>query len=82
MRITSAAQRWKVFNTCLTHLILVLIYYLPVILAYILGNMKLVQLLDLFTAVLAVCVTLPAMLNPIIYSLKTEELKDKLVIFF
>lgn len=34
LRIASATQRWKAFNTCLTHMILVFIYYLPVILAY------------------------------------------------
>ncbi|XP_026790452.1 odorant receptor 107-1 [Pangasianodon hypophthalmus] len=82
LRIASTTQRWKAFNTCLTHMILVLMYYLPVILAYILGNLKLLQSIDIYTAVLTVCVTLPAMLNPIIYSLKTEELRDKLLIFF
>ncbi|XP_058270039.1 olfactory receptor 52K1-like [Hemibagrus wyckioides] len=82
LRIASTTQCWKAFNTCLTHMILVLIYYMPVILAYILGNLRLVQSIDLFTAVLTVSSTLPAMLNPIIYSLKTEELQDKLLKFF
>lgn len=78
LRIASTAQRWKAFNTCLTHMVLVLIYYIPVILTYILGNLRLVKSVDLFTAVLTVSSTLPAMLNPIIYSLKTEELQTKL----
>uniref|UniRef100_A0A3B1JW98 Odorant receptor, family 40, subfamily A, member 1 n=1 Tax=Astyanax mexicanus TaxID=7994 RepID=A0A3B1JW98_ASTMX len=81
LRIASVAQRWKAFNTCVTHLALVFIYYLPVIMAYILGNLKLIQSKDLYTAVLTVCVTLPPMLNPIIYSLKTEELREKLIKF-
>ncbi|KAI7801027.1 odorant receptor 107-1 [Triplophysa rosa] len=79
LRIASIAQRWKAFHTCLNHLLLVLIYYIPVILAYVLGNLRLVQNVDVFTAVLTVSVTLPPMLNPIIYSLKTDELRDKLV---
>uniref|UniRef100_W5KV85 Odorant receptor, family 40, subfamily A, member 1 n=1 Tax=Astyanax mexicanus TaxID=7994 RepID=W5KV85_ASTMX len=77
LRIASVAQRWKAFNTCVTHLALVFIYYLPVIMAYIMANLNLVKSVDLFTAVLTVCVTIPPMLNPIIYSLKTEELKEK-----
>lgn len=81
-RIASTKQRSKAFNTCLTHMVLVFIYYMPVILAYILGNLRLVQSLDVFTAVLTVSSTLPAMLNPIIYSLKTEELQAKLLHFF
>ncbi|XP_017576345.1 olfactory receptor 10A6-like [Pygocentrus nattereri] len=79
LRIASATQRGKAFHTCLTHLVLVLIYYVPVILAYILGNMRLVQSKDVYTAILTVSVTLPPMLNPIIYSLKTEELRDKVL---
>ncbi|XP_072547821.1 olfactory receptor 52K1-like [Salminus brasiliensis] len=79
LRIASVTQRWKAFHTCLTHLVLVLIYYLPLILAYVLGNLRLVQSVDIFTAILTVSVTLPPMLNPIIYSLKTEELRDKLL---
>ncbi|KAL1260962.1 hypothetical protein QQF64_008789 [Cirrhinus molitorella] len=78
-RIASISQRWKAFHTCFTHLLLVLLYYMPVILAYILGNLRLVQNVDLFTAILTVSVTIPPMLNPIIYSLKTDELRDKVV---
>ncbi|KAK1169524.1 olfactory receptor 52K1-like [Acipenser oxyrinchus oxyrinchus] len=78
-KIASAKQRKKAFNTCFTHLLLVLIYYLPVILAYILGNLHLVRSPDLFTAILTVSVTLPPMLNPVIYSLKTEELSEKIM---
>uniref|UniRef100_A0A673J1B3 Odorant receptor, family D, subfamily 107, member 1 n=1 Tax=Sinocyclocheilus rhinocerous TaxID=307959 RepID=A0A673J1B3_9TELE len=57
------------FHTCLTHLLLVLLYYIPVMLAYVLGNLRLIQNFDLYTAVLTVSVTIPPMLNPIIYNL-------------
>ncbi|XP_046719168.1 olfactory receptor 52K1-like, partial [Silurus meridionalis] len=82
LKIASKAQRWKAFNTCLTHMALVLIYFMPVSFAYILGSLKLVQSIDLYTTILTVCVTLPGMLNPIIYSLKTEELQEKLLKIF
>ncbi|KAK9962320.1 hypothetical protein ABG768_007690 [Culter alburnus] len=79
MRIASTTQRWKAFHTCFTHLLLVLLYYMPVMLAFVLGNLRLIQNFDLYTAVLTVSVTLPPMLNPIIYSLKTDEIRDKIV---
>ncbi|XP_031651942.1 odorant receptor 107-1 [Oncorhynchus kisutch] len=82
LKFASTTQRWKAFHTCLTHLLLVLVYYLPVILAYVLGNLRLVQSPDLLTAILTVSVTLPPMLNPIIYSLKTEELREKIIKLF
>ncbi|KAM9468466.1 odorant receptor 107-1 [Clarias gariepinus] len=81
LQIASSSQCWKALNTCLTHMVLILIYYMPVIWAYILGNLRLVQSVDIFSAVLTVTSTLPAMLNPIIYSLKTEELQEKLLKF-
>ncbi|KAI5099227.1 odorant receptor, family D, subfamily 107, member 1 isoform X1, partial [Silurus meridionalis] len=82
LRIASKAQRWKAFNTCLTHMVLVLIYFMPIIIAYVLGNLRLMPSVDLYTTALTVCVTLPGMLNPIIYSLKTEELQEKLLKIF
>lgn len=78
-RIASISQRWKAFHTCLTHLLLVLLYYIPIMVAYVLGNLRLVQNVDLLTSILTVSVTIPPMLNPIIYSLKTDELRDKIV---
>ncbi|RXN07559.1 odorant receptor [Labeo rohita] len=78
-RIASISQRWKAFHTCLTHLLLVLLYYMPVLVAYVLGNLRLVGNVDLFTAILTISVTIPPMVNPIIYSLKTDELRDKIV---
>uniref|UniRef100_A0A8C2JB86 Olfactory receptor 10A6-like n=1 Tax=Cyprinus carpio TaxID=7962 RepID=A0A8C2JB86_CYPCA len=77
-RIASISQRRKAFHTCFTHLLLVLLYYMPVIVAYVLGNLRLVPNVDLLTSVLTISVTIPPMLNPIIYSLKTDELRDKI----
>ncbi|CAB1349238.1 unnamed protein product, partial [Coregonus sp. 'balchen'] len=47
-----------------------------------LTHLLLVLSSDLLTAILTVSVTLPPMLNPIIYSLKTEELREKIVKLF
>ncbi|KAL4648523.1 olfactory receptor 10A2-like [Arapaima gigas] len=79
LKIASAEKSWKAFHTCFTHLLLVLTYYLPVILAYLLGYARLAMSQDNLVAILTVSVTMPPMLNPIIYSLKTEELRAKIM---
>ncbi|KAK2828276.1 hypothetical protein Q5P01_019310 [Channa striata] len=71
-RIASAVERLKALKTCTSHLILVAIFFLPLlgtnlaVLTYIHPNARIVNS--------TLTHTIPALLNPIIYSLKTEEL--------
>ncbi|XP_029030186.1 olfactory receptor 51F2-like [Betta splendens] len=71
-RITSGAERVKALKTCTSHIILVTIFFLPLLVTniaalatYIHPNIRIIN--STFTH------TVPALLNPIIYSLKTEE---------
>uniref|UniRef100_A0A3Q1HMA8 G-protein coupled receptors family 1 profile domain-containing protein n=1 Tax=Anabas testudineus TaxID=64144 RepID=A0A3Q1HMA8_ANATE len=71
-RIASGVERLKALKTCTSHLILVALFFLPlvgtniaVIISYIHPNAR------IFNSTLTH--TIPALLNPIIYSLKTEE---------
>ncbi|XP_045573617.1 olfactory receptor 1F1-like [Salmo salar] len=70
--ITLPQDRLRAIKTCTSHLILVSIFYLPVILTYVLHpiiptNARIINL--------SLTSVLPPMLNPIIYVLKTEEFK-------
>ncbi|XP_041751061.1 olfactory receptor 1361-like [Coregonus clupeaformis] len=70
--ITLPQDRLRAIKTCSSHLILVAIFYLPVILTYtfypfIPTNVRIINL--------SLTSVLPPMLNPIIYVLKTEEFK-------
>ncbi|XP_029030311.1 olfactory receptor 1-like [Betta splendens] len=71
-RIASGPERLKAFKTCVSHLILVAIFFLP-----LLGTNVAVLTSTLHPNARIVnstlTHTLPALLNPIIYSLKTEE---------
>ncbi|XP_018599469.2 olfactory receptor 2AT4-like [Scleropages formosus] len=77
-RITSLDGRWKTFKTCSVHLILVAIFFIPVLVIYIMawiyvkvdGNTRIFN-----TSLSAV---LPPLLNPIIYTLKTEEVLEQI----
>ncbi|XP_029030187.1 olfactory receptor 51F2-like [Betta splendens] len=71
-RITSGAERLKAVKTCTSHIILVAIFFLPLLVTniaalatYIHPNTRIINS--------TLTHTVPALLNPIIYSLKTEE---------
>ncbi|XP_076025080.1 olfactory receptor-like protein OLF4 [Genypterus blacodes] len=72
IRIASAQERLKAMKTCTSHLILVAIFFLPItgvtiasFLTYIPLNARMIS--NCFTLIV------PAFFNPIVYSLKTEE---------
>ncbi|XP_026229292.1 olfactory receptor 1-like [Anabas testudineus] len=71
-RIASGVERLKALKTCTSHLILVAIFFLPflgtniaALTSYIHPNARIINS--------TLSHTIPALLNPIIYSLKTEE---------
>uniref|UniRef100_A0A673Y537 Odorant receptor, family 42, subfamily A, member 2 n=1 Tax=Salmo trutta TaxID=8032 RepID=A0A673Y537_SALTR len=75
IRIATGAERVKAMRTCTSHLILVAIFYLPMVgnniaavVSYIHPNARIINN--------SLTQTMPAMLNPIIYSLRTEEVVD------
>uniref|UniRef100_G3U7I7 Olfactory receptor n=1 Tax=Loxodonta africana TaxID=9785 RepID=G3U7I7_LOXAF len=76
LKITSAEGRSKAFNTCASHLIVVILFYGSGIFVYLwpssdgsLSQSKFASVL--YTAVIP-------MLNPLIYSLRNKEIKDTL----
>ncbi|XP_026183406.1 olfactory receptor 1L4-like [Mastacembelus armatus] len=76
-RIASGTERVKALKTCTSHLILVAIFYLPllgtyiaVLSSYIHPNARIIN--SILTH------TIPALLNPILYSLKTEEMLNSI----
>uniref|UniRef100_A0A8C9TPW0 G-protein coupled receptors family 1 profile domain-containing protein n=1 Tax=Scleropages formosus TaxID=113540 RepID=A0A8C9TPW0_SCLFO len=76
-RITSAEGRWKTFKTCSAHLILVAIFFIPFLVIYTIAWIYVK--IDINTRILntSLSAVLPPLLNPIIYTLKTEEVLEK-----
>ncbi|XP_064413117.1 olfactory receptor 4E2-like [Latimeria chalumnae] len=71
----STESRKKSISTCVTHLILVLIFYVPLMVNYMLVQLSVTYSGDIRNISVVLGSTLPPMLNPIIYSLKTEEVR-------
>ncbi|KAF3705744.1 Olfactory receptor 1 Olfactory receptor 1469 [Channa argus] len=80
-RIASGVERLKALKTCTSHLILVAIFFLPLVgtnLAALTSNIH--PNARIINSILTH--TVPALLNPIIYSLKTEEVLKCIKRFF
>nr|XP_014353259.1 PREDICTED: olfactory receptor 6C4-like [Latimeria chalumnae] len=73
--LDSSESRKKSISTCVTHLILVLILYVPLMVNYMLVQLSVTYSGDVRNISVVLSSTLPPMLNPIIYSLKTEEVR-------
>ncbi|KAM9348886.1 olfactory receptor 1-like [Symphorus nematophorus] len=76
-RIASGEKRLKALKTCTSHLIIVAIFFLPIfgtniasVATYIHPNARIVNS--------SLTHTIPALLNPIVYSLKTEEVLNSI----
>ncbi|XP_027605709.1 olfactory receptor 14A16-like [Pipra filicauda] len=74
LRIPSEQGRHKAFSTCLPHLAVVSLFISTAIIAYLKPPSISSPSLDLVVSVLYVVV--PPSLNPLIYSLRNQELKD------
>jgi len=74
LRIPSEQGRHKVFSTCLPHLAVVSLFIGTLLFAYLKSPSISFPLLDLVVAVLYTVV--PPAVNPLIYSMRNQELKD------
>lgn len=75
VRIAAPSERMKAFKTCTGHLVLVAVFFLPIMAAY-----RLQERLDpkVRTILLSLNYVIPPTLNPFIYALQTQEIKTSL----
>ncbi|NXS58025.1 O14J1 protein, partial [Brachypteracias leptosomus] len=73
LRIPSEQGRHKAFSTCLPHLVVVFLFISTSIFAYLKPPSISSPLSDLVVSVL--CSVVPPAVNPLIYSMRNQELK-------
>ncbi|XP_041116005.1 olfactory receptor 1F1-like [Polyodon spathula] len=78
LKIKSVDGRFKAFKTCTEHLTLVTIFYLPTLILYILGFFIFAVEVDTRMLNLSLSACIPPLLNPIVYTLKTKEIMNRI----
>ncbi|XP_008830414.1 olfactory receptor 5AN1-like [Nannospalax galili] len=74
MKITATKGRFKAFNTCASHLTAVSLFYTSGVFVFLRSSSGVSSSFDRFTSMFYI-VVIP-MLNPLIYSLRNNEIKD------
>ncbi|XP_031752239.1 olfactory receptor 51E1-like [Xenopus tropicalis] len=73
--LTSGVDRYKVFDTCISHLCAVFLFYVPVVALSFIHRFG-TQLSPSFKIFMAsVYILVPPMFNPIIYSIKSKQIR-------
>ncbi|XP_066538137.1 olfactory receptor 10G7-like [Hoplias malabaricus] len=75
LNVSSPGSRKKTFNTCSTQLIIIALYFIPRCFNYLAANIGITFNADLQIIIVMLYSLLPPMINPIIYCLRTEEVK-------
>lgn len=79
LKISSTQGRLKCFSTCSSQLIIIALFFLPRCFYYLAANIDIRFNADLKIAIIMLYSLLPPMINPLLYSLKTEEVKKILI---
>ncbi|XP_025050253.1 olfactory receptor 5V1-like [Alligator sinensis] len=80
LRLHSVEGKRKAFSTCSSHLIVIFMYYVPILFRYLKPTPHTSQDQEKLISVVYLIIT--PMLNPIIYSLRNQEVKKALGNFF
>lgn len=81
-RMKSVDSRVKALATCAEHLILVAIFYIPLIVIFTVGFFLGVVNPDQRVLSLSLASCIPPCINPVVYSLKTKDIKTRALTLF
>ncbi|XP_058655390.1 olfactory receptor 6N1-like [Onychostoma macrolepis] len=79
LHISSAQGRMKTFSTCSPQLIIIALFFLPRCFNYLSSNINIKFSTDLRLVIIMMYSLLPPMINPLIYCLRTDEVKKVLI---
>ncbi|TRY83823.1 hypothetical protein DNTS_017744, partial [Danionella cerebrum] len=78
-KLSSNSSRKQMFNTCSSHLIVLLSFYIPKLVYILLTRIGVVLTLTERNAILIGSVTIPCMINPTVYCTRTKEIRKRLL---
>ncbi|XP_051782673.1 olfactory receptor 1052-like [Erpetoichthys calabaricus] len=78
LRISSADGKRKAFSTMFTHLLVVFLFYMPLIISYMLPGFGVQLSAEAYNVLVIIAIMVPPMMNPIIYSFRNKEIKSSI----
>ncbi|XP_078515207.1 olfactory receptor 56A5-like [Lissotriton helveticus] len=82
LKLRSSTEMSKAFGTCASHLILISYYYSSLIVLVIANAMGKVIPTDVHTLMAILYSLIPPVINPLVYGLRSKEIKEKVVWIF
>ncbi|XP_068121820.1 olfactory receptor 52Z1P-like [Hyperolius riggenbachi] len=80
LRLRTSKARFKAFNTCVSHICVIILFYTPAFFSFIAHRVGHKYVSLQFHILLAnLYVIVPPMMNPIIYGIKTRGIEQKLI---
>ncbi|XP_016070498.1 PREDICTED: olfactory receptor 51S1 [Miniopterus natalensis] len=77
--LRSNVDRWKAGQTCAAHLSAVLLFYVPMILLALIDRLRIPVPRPTHTLLSYVHFLLPPLINPILYSVKMKEIRERIL---
>ncbi|XP_030648120.1 olfactory receptor 10G4-like [Chanos chanos] len=82
LKMPNKESQGQMFRTCTSHVITVCSYYLPKLVSVLLTRVGLVLNLTERNALLIVATMVPTLINPVVYCLRTKEIRTRLLHMF
>lgn len=79
LKISQNDRHYKILSTCVPQITVTCLYYMPRCFIYIASNMGFQLSSETRTIITTMYSLIPAMLDPLIYCLKTKEIKEMLI---
>ena len=79
VRMSSKSGRKKAFNTCFSHLVVIICYYAPTFTRIVLTRVGVVLTVEERNGLMVGSIIGPSLINPFIYGFRTKEIRNNLL---